>query len=250
MYMERQLFRENIDGFRVSDRLPAKHPARVEMQLQARATESRQVDGRLSRHPDRDSTSGPKPFKKSVRHSSVGQLFWPSRPVSSPSILALQESPRLSNFRNRPRIFRSIQTCRHQVLGQISIQEIGNVDARVVFDGSDFLDGATIAPTRGHQSRKDPYEKEQRMNGAIPKKLCTRIEPKPKAAPCDESPGMGTDAPMQFMVLCQKRNGRRLLFRRFATQDEADAAAAALRRVGCAATVSSTSNFTLTEEEQ
>jgi hypothetical protein len=39
----------------------------------------------------------------------------------------------------------------------------------------------------------------------------------------------------QFVVYCQKYDGRRVLFSRYATRQEADEIAGALRRVGCRA---------------
>jgi hypothetical protein len=88
------------------------------------------------------------------------------------------------------------------------------------------------------------------MNRAIHKKARIPVEPTSKAAPCEELHGMGTDVPMHFMVLCWNRNGCQLVFRRFVTRDEADAAAEALRRVGCIATVRSNGDFTHFQDEK
>lgn len=45
------------------------------------------------------------------------------------------------------------------------------------------------------------------------------------------------DGPQRFVVLCEKFDGRRVEFQRYAARSQAESVAAQLRAVGCAASV-------------
>ena len=78
----------------------------------------------------------------------------------------------------------------------------------------------------------------------------TYAAPTSKAVALAESRGSVVAPEMKFAVVCQKSNGRRYLFRTYAVQVEAEAAAKALRDIGCIASVSDMSDYTPTENDK